>query len=221
MGSGYTEQAAKKEAENGNEPDWAGIRAEYVNSKISLSKLAEKYGVPLSSIQKHSASGKWGAERKKKQKDKADKVADRLHERDVKQTVKDIERCCKAAGKLIDKINKAINQVDKQIYISEENKVVTTSEKEENGKEIFEQNVKRKLKTRRYEGLVDTKKISEIAKSLLNVKQVLTGEDGSADDVEQNGLIEIVAMGEIDERKEKSSVESAADAGSDDEQERG
>ena len=105
------------EEKNINTPDWAKIRAEYVNSDISQSELALKYNVSRSALQKRSAQGKWNEERKQKKKKKADAVAEKLHDNDIKQTVKDIDRCVKSAGKLIDKINKAINEVDKAIYI--------------------------------------------------------------------------------------------------------
>ena len=186
----------------GNEPDWAKIRGEYVNSNVSLKALAAKYGVTVGTIQKHSAKGKWSEKRKKLKADKEEKVSDKLHERDVKQTIKDIERVCRAAGKLIDKINIAIAQLDKAVYVSEDKKNITTKEStQEDGATVLDQTVKRSIRTRRYQTLADTKRMSEISKTLLNVKQVLTGEDGSADDTEGSGIIEIYGQDMIDEHE--------------------
>ena len=196
------------EAKNTNIPDWAKIRAEYVNSDISQSALAEKYKVSRSALQKHSAQGKWNEERKRKKKKKADVVAEKLHDTDVKQTVKDIDRCVKSAGKLLDKINKAISEVDKGIYISTEEKEISVSEsKSDDGTaDVTKTKQKRKFKTTRYNTLTDTKKIAELSKSLLNIKQILTDIDNSSDD-EQGGIIEIQAINELKPPDEEGEVD--------------
>lgn len=200
-----------EEEKKKQEPDWAQIRGEYVNTNISLKNLAAKYGVSLGTIQKHSARGKWSEKRKQLAGDKAERVSERLHERDVKQTVKDIERVCKAAGKLIDKVNRAISQVDKERYVSVDDKEISTREETlPDGTSVVNQVVKRNLKTRQMNALCDTKKLSELSKTLLNIKQVLTGEDGSADDTENSGLIVIAGQDLIDGQEDESDGLAAA-----------
>lgn len=189
------------------EPDWASIRAEYLKSNISLKKLGEKHGVSLSAMQKKSALGKWSEKRKQLRADKAEKVSERLHERDVKQTVKDIERVCRTAGKLIDKVNKALAQIDKQVYVSQDRKIITTKETKNNdGSETLDQTVKRNMRVKRFETLADTKKLADLSKTLLNIKAVLTGEDGSADDTENSGIILINGQELIDDRPDEDST---------------
>lgn len=189
------------------EPDWASIRAEYLKSNISLKKLGEKHGVSLSAMQKKSAQGKWSEKRKQLRADKAEKVSERLHERDVKQTVKDIERVCRTAGKLIDKVNKALAQIDKQVYVSQDRKIITTKETKNNdGSETLDQTVKRNMRVKRFETLIDTKKLADLSKTLLNIKAVLTGEDGSADDTENSGIILINGQELIDDRPDEDST---------------
>lgn len=189
------------------EPDWASIRAEYLKSNISLKKLGEKRGVSLSAMQKRSAQGKWSEKRKQLRADKAEKVSERLHERDVKQTVKDIERVCRTAGKLIDKVNKALAQIDKQVYVSQDRKIITTKETKNNdGSETLDQTVKRNMRVKRFETLADTKKLADLSKTLLNIKAVLTGEDGSADDTENSGIILINGQELIDDRPDEDST---------------
>lgn len=189
------------------EPDWASIRAEYLKSNISLKKLGEKHGVSLSAMQKKSAQGKWSEKRKQFRADKAEKVSERLHERDVKQTVKDIERVCRTAGKLIDKVNKALAQIDKQVYVSQDRKIITTKETKNNdGSETLDQTVKRNMRVKRFETLIDTKKLADLSKTLLNAKAVLTGEDGSADDTENSGIILINGQELIDDRPDEDST---------------
>lgn len=194
--------------DNNTTTDWAKLRAEYVNGSISLADLAKKYSVKISTLKKHSAEEKWSEERQKKRKSKADKVVNKLHDKDVNQTVKEIERCCNAAGKLIDKINKAINQVDKSYYVSFDDKTITSKEtKGEDGEtDIVNTKIQRKIRTKQYNALIDTKRIAELSKSLLNIKQILTGTEQQGDD-ENVGIIEIPAMQELEppEESEESS----------------
>lgn len=207
--------------ENKKEPDWAAIRGEFLNSDITLKELAAKHGVSLSAVSKQSAKGKWSEKRKKLRADKAEKVSERLHERDVKQTVKDIERVCKAAGKLIDQVNKAIAQVGKQVYVSKDRKIITVSETSNaDGSSTVDQTVKREMKVKRYDTLIDTKKLSDISKTLLNIKAVLPGDDGKADEIEGSGIIVLNEQDMIDEHEDdqdeqKGDLEAAAEAGAD------
>ena len=181
---------------NNRTVDWAKIRAEYVNGNCSLTDLAKKYGVKNGTVRSHSAAEKWGEERSRKRKKKADKVAEKLHEKDVNDTVKQIERCCRAAGKLIDKINKGIAQVDKNIFVATDEKTVTEKTEEDDGVTVTNLKIERNFKTKRYDTLVDTKKIAELSKSLLNIKQILTGNENMSND-DSSGIIEIPAMQEL------------------------
>lgn len=190
-----------------NAPDMAQIiakiRAEYLNGSDSLPTLSAKHGVALGTLQKYSAHGKWSEKRKAQRAAKAEKISDRLMERDVRQTVKDIERVCRAAGKLIDKVNVAIAQLDKQIYVSQDIKdVVTKEEQLPDGSESLHQKMTRSMRTKQNKTIIDTKRLSDLSKTLLNVKQVLTGEDGSADETESSGIIEIYGQDMIDEHEQ-------------------
>lgn len=202
--------------------EWSEIKAAYVTSADSLPQLAQRFGVSIAAIKKQSAKGKWSSERRKRREKKAQQVADKIQEAEVRQTVRDIERCCRAAGRLIEKINKAIGQLDKTVYVSQDDQVLEcTTVKPEDGEqmstEIVTTKKKRHMKTRRMDALIDTKRISDLAKSLVNIKQVLTGEDGTADE-NDSGMIMMVPMTELDlEEGHENGVETPAEAGADDE----
>lgn len=208
-------------SENG--ADWAKIQAEYVNSSVSLPQLAEKYGVPISTLRKRSAGGKWSEKRKRYAEKTAERVSEKLHDREVRQTVRDIERVCKAAGKLIDKANLAISQLDKKIYISRDEQEVKSKEEQKGDFNSVTVIKSRKMRTAQAKTAVNTKQLLEIAKTLLNIKEVLTGETGEADNTESSGVIEIAAATVIDPREEEheDDLESAAEAGGDDGTRRG
>lgn len=172
--------------------DWKLIKGEYVTSDISLSKIAEKYGVSKSAVQKRSTKEKWAAEKKKQHSRAADKVAKKLSDRNVRKTVNDIERVCSAASKLIAKINRAIDEVDKK----EKSKLTIVKEKketEENGRIVEVEKTLKEAEIEIYKGLVDTKSIAEISKSLLNIKQVLDGTERNGEE-RKVGIIELPTM---------------------------
>lgn len=176
--------------------------------------------MPLGSVQKHSAKGNWSGKRKKYNERRTQKISDKINDREINQTVKDLKRVMKAAGKLIDKVNKAINQVDKTVYIARDEQDVTTKEETLSEDTVHINTLKkRKMKTARMETLVDTKKVAELAKALQNLKDVLTGDAGQTDTTEDSGVIEIAAATALDPREEENGEEgmdAAAKAGADD-----
>ena len=204
----------------GNEVNWAEIEAEYVNSKISLRALADKYNVPLGNIQKRSAKGKWSEKRKKYSERKAEKVSESVNDKEIKQTVKDLNRLMKSAGKLLTMVNRAIGQLDKDAYIAYDEQEISQSESDDGGVTTVKSVKKRKMKTARMNTLVDAKRASELAKSLLNLKEVLTGDNGQAENSEHSGVIILAEATGLDprpgEEEDESDLETAAEAGADD-----
>ena len=179
--------------------DWAKIKGEYVTSDISLVKIAEKYGVSPSAVQKRSKKEGWSVDKKKQHKKAADKVAKKLNDKKVRKAVSDIDRVCNAASKLISKINRAIDEVDKREIQSKtcyreraEGKQTVTKTKK-GTKENFTETVTEEVEISEKLGLVDTKNIAEIAKSLLNIKQVLEGTESKNEEQTIN-IIELPTM---------------------------
>lgn len=204
-----------------NEVNWAEMEAEYVNSKISLRALADKYNAPLGNVQKRSAKGKWSEKRKKYSVRKAEKVSESVNDKEIKQTVKDLNRLMKSAGKLLTMVNRAIGQLDKAAYIAYDEQEVSQSETDNGDGTVTANSVKkRKMKTARMNTLIDTKRASELAKSLVNLKEVLTGDNGQAENCAQSGVIILAEATGLDPRPgeegNESNLETAAEAGADD-----
>jgi vacuolar-type H+-ATPase subunit I/STV1 len=79
---------------------WKRIKAEYIAGGISLQKLAEKYDVSFSTIQKKSMEEKWGNLRKKNRRKVEEKIIDSVSSKEAKKAVDIID----VADKLLDKI---------------------------------------------------------------------------------------------------------------------
>lgn len=169
--------------------DWVQIKAEYISGTMSASKLAEKYGVSVYAIRKRSGKERWQELRKQNQSETANKIAEKINTEKVKKTVREIDRVVAVASKLITKLNRAVNELDKDEELIKK-KVTVKAEKSEDEKtataeeEYSYDYAKRKT-------LVNTKRAAEISKSLLNVRDILADYTTKQDEENALGIIEI------------------------------
>lgn len=169
--------------------DWVQIKAEYISGTMSASKLAEKYGVSVYAIRKRSGKERWQELRKQNQSETANKIAEKINTEKVKKTVREIDRVVTVASKLITKLNRAVNELDKDEELIKK-KVTVKAEKSEDEKtataeeEYSYDYAKRKT-------LVNTKRAAEISKSLLNVRDILADYTTEQDEENALGIIEI------------------------------
>lgn len=169
--------------------DWVQIKAEYISGTMSASKLAEKHGVSVYAIRKRSGKECWQELRKQNQSETANKIAKKINTEKVKKTVREIDRVVSVASKLITKLNRAVNELDKDEELIKK-KVTVKAEKSEDEKtataeeEYSYDYAKRKT-------LVNTKRAAEISKSLLNVRDILADYTTEQDEENALGIIEI------------------------------
>lgn len=179
----------KKKTDEPELIDWAKVKAEYVSGTMSAAKLADRYGISVSSISKKCASEHWQELRRQNQSETANKIAKKINTEKVKKTVREIDRVVAVASKLITKLNRAVNELDKdeelikkkvtiKAYKSEDEAVATAEE------EHSYDYAKRKT-------LVNTKRAAEISKSLLNVRDILADYTTEQDEENALGIIEI------------------------------
>lgn len=107
------EPKTKKKTDEQELIDWATVKAEYVSGTMSAAKLADRYGISVSSISKKCASEHWQELRKQNQSETASKIAEKINTEKVKKTVREIDRVVSVASKLITKLNRAVNELDK------------------------------------------------------------------------------------------------------------
>lgn len=179
----------KKKTDEQELIDWATVKAEYVSGTMSAAKLADRYGISVSSISKKCASEHWQELRRQNQSETANKIAEKINTEKVKKTVREIDRVVAVASKLITKLNRAVNELDKDEELIKK-KVTVKAEKSEDEKtataeeEYSYDYAKRKT-------LVNTKRAAEISKSLLNVRDILADYTTEQDEENALGIIEI------------------------------
>lgn len=169
--------------------DWVQIKAEYISGTMSASKLAEKYGVSVYAIRKRSGKERWQELRKQNQSETANKIAKKINTEKVKKTVREIDRVVAVASKLITKLNRAVNELDKDEELIKK-KVTVKAEKSEDKKAATVEEEYRYDYAKR-KTLVNTKRAAEISKSLLNVRNILADYTTEQDEENALGIIEI------------------------------
>ena len=80
--------------------DWRKIKADYIAGGTSLRKLAEKYGVSFSTIQKKSMEEKWGELRKRNRRKVEEKIIDSVSSKEAEKAVNIIDVADKLLGKI-------------------------------------------------------------------------------------------------------------------------
>ena len=106
--------------------DWNRVRREYVSGSKSLRALADEYSCSQSTLRKRAANEKWTEQRN----DYRAKVEQKYMDMSVEREVKRVERLHCLADKLMDKLEKAIDELDEMCSVEQEDgeyKVVRVS----------------------------------------------------------------------------------------------
>ena len=80
--------------------DWKRIKAEYIAGGTSYRKLAEKYGVSFTTLQRKAKEERWLELRRQKEDKTATKIVESLSDKDAEKAVDIIDVADKLLGKL-------------------------------------------------------------------------------------------------------------------------
>lgn len=149
--------------------DWKKIKAEYITSeKSSYRKLAEKYDIPLGTLQKRAKKEKW-PELKKQSNDRT--VAKSITVIEEKQVDK-FKRIQDITDKLLDKIEKAVDELD--IHLAK--KTIKIKEIEYNNYDRPDKPTKETINETEeiidYCSIIDRKGVQELSAAIKNLKEV-------------------------------------------------
>lgn len=163
--------------------DWLKIRNDYINGGGSYRKLAEKYGVPLRTIALRGKEENWTELRKKQQNKVATKLQQKTAEAIVQKEVKRVERLLSISDNLIDKIERAVAELD---LAQVTNKTKTKVIEYKNGKrpdKPTKETITEKEEILSVASIVDRKGLQQIATALKAVWDI-TGENEANKEVE-------------------------------------
>lgn len=176
--------------------DWAQIRTEYITTDTSYRQLAEKYGVSKNSIYLKAKSDRWGQDRDKYWDNIGTEVVQRVQERTIDEHVDAAVRLSGIADRLIDKLDAAIDQLDRHMVQDRtRRKVSTCGKSEDDGRQTIEV-VDESEHKRWIQGDIDRAGLRQLASTLRDLKEVKGIRDyGNADD-DGSGVI---VLGERDD----------------------
>lgn len=133
--------------------DWIKIKNEYINTSISQRKLAEKYGISVSTLTKRANKEKWQQEKETQCNKIETKVQQKTADKIVKSEVDRIANILALGDKLSAKIDKAIGQLETVLVDGEE---VET-------------------------GIVDVRGLRSLVQSVKDLKDIAGADDGRDD----------------------------------------
>ncbi|MBQ8360006.1 MAG: hypothetical protein IJX37_08925 [Oscillospiraceae bacterium] len=170
--------------------DWLKIRNDYINGGGSYRKLAEKYGVPLRTIALRGKEENWTALREKQQNKVATKLQQKTAEAIVQKEVKRVERLLSISDKMIDKIERAVEELD---LAQVTNKTKTKVIEYKNGKrpdKPTKEVVEEKEEILAVASIVDRKGLQQIAMSLKAMWDINGQHEANKDEeIEDDGLL--------------------------------
>lgn len=180
--------------------DWTKVKTEYITSdNSSYRKLSEKYGIPLGTIYKRAKKENW-VELKQQSYDK--KVAKTVASVENNQ-VKKLERILSITDKLLDKIERAVDELDLQLC----KKVEKVKEIEYNNYERPDKPTKETVheteEVVEYRTIIDRKGAQELASAIKSLKEVQMLKS-ELDEQEQKARIDKLRKDAMEEQGETS-----------------
>ena len=152
--------------------EWTKIKAEYIAGGTSYRKLAEKYGIDRNKIQVRATKENWVGLKSQAQAKTESKIVDSISKQDAKKAIDKLSRVSDLTDKLLDKLERAIEELDIQLYKD----VVRTKEIEykhdlrpdKPTKEIIHE----EEKVIEVKSIVDRSGLKAIASSLRDIKEI-------------------------------------------------
>ena len=99
-------------AKKPKKPNWEKIATEYITGEIGQRKLAEKYGVPLRTLQDRCRAEGWVAQKKAHRGATVAKAVEKISEEQADQMAVELTA---AAGELLAMVRKGIGNLDRPV----------------------------------------------------------------------------------------------------------
>lgn len=170
--------------------DWIRIRNEYISTDIGLRGLAEKHNIPLTTLRDRSRREGWVAMRDEQHHEIAQKTAQKTAEIVAKDEAGRVSRLLRIADRLMDKTERALDELD-QLAVKHTEKVKTTvTAKDDDGKPIRKEVEREIVDLQTVQAIIDRKGLQQIANSAKAIKDILTA---TADENDSGSLDDLIA----------------------------
>lgn len=171
--------------------DWLAIRNDYINGGGSYRKLAEKYGVSFSALEKKARAEKWGKQRADQREKIAKKVRQKTAEVIAKNEVKRAERIMGIHDQLLVKLERAVAELDlAQVTNKKKVKVIEYKNYDRPDKPTKE-TITEKEEILAVSSIVDRKGLQQIATALKALWDITAeSKTGEEDEIEDDGLLD-------------------------------
>ncbi len=180
--------------------DWTKVKTEYVTTdKSSYRKLAEKYDIPLGTLCKRAKNENW-AELKKQSYDK--KVTKTIAAVENNQ-VKKLERILTITDKLLDKIEKAVDELDIQLCKRVEKVKEIEYKNYERPDKPTKETIHETEEVTEIRTIIDRKGAQELASAIKSLKEVQMLKT-ELDEQEQKARIDKLRKDVMDEQENTS-----------------
>lgn len=193
MGGGWgAVSKAKPTGKKAGKPvrDWIRIRNEYISTDIGLRGLAEKHNIPLTTLRDRSRREGWVAMRDEQHHEIAQKTAQKTAEIVAKDEAGRVSRLLSIADRLMDKTERALDELD-QLAVKHTEKVKTTvTAKDDDGKPIRQEVEREIVDLQTVQAIIDRKGLQQIANSAKAIKDILTA---TADENDSGSLDDLIA----------------------------
>ena len=136
--------------------DWQAIKTEYITTDTSYRKLAQKYGVSYQAICRRSKEEGWIDLREQHMNKTVSEAVDKISSKKADK----LSRIDDLADKLLEKLEKAITELDMEI-------IKRKTKLEDDGLEVTTETMEAKAG-----GIVDRQGLKQIASALKDIKEV-------------------------------------------------
>ena len=176
------------------EINWVKMRNEYITSDLSYRKLCDKYGTTVSHMRARAKRENWVAERAEYRKKLHRKTIEQTAQANARAEVKRIERIGSITDRLLDKLEKAVDELEISLFIDTEKTKSQTYDDE--GNRIEKEYTEQIPKTHRT--IIDKSGLKQLASTLKDLKEVQKAINGP-DEAETGGVILMPPILEEDE----------------------
>ena len=148
--------------------DWNKIKAEYIAGGTSYRKLCEKYKVSLNTLQQVAKREKW-CDLKKQAQDKSNtKIVNSVANNQAKK----MERILSITDRLLDKIEKAVDELDIQLCKRTEKVKEIEYNNEERPDKPTKEIINEVEEVVEVRSIIDRKGVQELASAIKSLKEV-------------------------------------------------